>query len=142
MPKNVGEEPVARKMKALLLDRLHVMAPTGVAAFNVGGFTLHSLLHLPTRGEFKAPEGEQLQQLQRSFSGVDYFVIDEMSMLGRKHDQIGRLTRGFARLFHIVLVRLWDGALVCLWVALVSFLQSWTSPSTLLYPDQPLLILA
>ena len=39
-------------LKALLLDHLHVMAPTGVAAFNVGGFTLHSVLHLPTCGEF------------------------------------------------------------------------------------------
>ena len=71
-------------LKALLLDRLRVMAPTGVAAFNVGGFTLHSLLHLPTRGEFKSLEGEQLQKLQQSFSGVDYLIIDEMSMLGRK----------------------------------------------------------
>ena len=66
------------------LDCLRVMAPTGVAAFNVGGFTLHSLVHLPTRGEFKALQGEQLQQLQQSFSGVDYLIIDEMSMLGRK----------------------------------------------------------
>ena len=41
-------------------------------------------LHLPTRGEFKALEGEQLQQLEQSFSGVDYLIIDEMSMLGRK----------------------------------------------------------
>ena len=59
--------------------------PTGVAAFNVG-FTLHSLntLHLPTLGEFKAVESEQLQQLQQNFSGVDYLIIDEMSMLGRK----------------------------------------------------------
>ena len=32
----------------------------------------------------KALEGEQLQQLQQGFSGVDYLVIDEMSMLGRK----------------------------------------------------------
>jgi len=39
---------------------------------------------LPTHGEFKALEGEQLQQLQQRFSGVDYLIIDEMSMLGRK----------------------------------------------------------
>ena len=35
-------------------------------------------------GEFKALEGEQLQKLHQSFSGVDYLIIDEMSMLGRK----------------------------------------------------------
>ena len=45
---------------------------------------MHPLLHLPIRGEFKELEGEQLQQLQQSFSGVDYLIIDEMSMLGRK----------------------------------------------------------
>ena len=72
-----GKSFLIHCLKALLLDRLHVIAPTGVAAFNVGGFTLHSLLHLPTRGEFKSLEGEQLQQLQESF-------IDEMSMFGRK----------------------------------------------------------
>ena len=79
-----GKSFLIHCLKALLLDRLRVMAPTGVAAFNVGSVTLHSLLHLPTRGEFKALEGEQLQQLQQSFSGVDYLIIDEMSMLGRK----------------------------------------------------------
>ena len=79
-----GKSFLIHCLKALLLDRLRVMPPTGVAAFNVRGVTLHSLLHLPTRGEFKEVEGEQLQQLQQSFSGVDYLIIDEMSMLGRK----------------------------------------------------------
>ena len=80
-----GKSFLIHCLKTLFSDRLRVMAPTGVAAFNVGGFTMHSLLHLPTRGEFKALEGEQLQQLQQSFSGVDYLFIDEISMLGRKH---------------------------------------------------------
>ena len=79
-----GKSFLIHCLKALLLDRLCVMAPTGVAAFNIGGVTLYSLLHLPTRGEFKALEGEQLQQFQQGFSGVDYLIIDEMSMLGRK----------------------------------------------------------
>ncbi len=35
-------------------------APTGVAAFNVDGRTLHSLLGLPTKGDFKDLEGEHL----------------------------------------------------------------------------------
>ena len=50
--------------------------PTGVAAFNVrSGVTLHSLLHLPTRGEFKVLESGQFQQLQQSFSDVDYLIV-------------------------------------------------------------------
>ena len=46
--------------------------------------TLHSLLSLPTRGEFKDLEGERLTKLQQSFSEVKYLIIDEMSMVGRK----------------------------------------------------------
>ena len=49
-------------LKALLQSRLRVAAPTGVAAFNVG-VTLHSLLQLPTRGDFKDLGGDQLQRL-------------------------------------------------------------------------------
>ena len=42
-------------------------------------------------------EGEHLQQLQQSFSGVDYLIIGEMSMLGGKlHGQIDqRLCQSF-----------------------------------------------
>ena len=82
---NLEEAPrfVTHARRMLLLDHLHVMAPTGVAAFNVGGF-LHILSYIcQDLGEFKALQGEQLQQLQQSFSGVDYLIIDEMSMLGR-----------------------------------------------------------
>jgi len=70
------------------------MAPTGVAAFSVGGFTLH--YHLPTHGEVKALEGERLQQLRQRFSVVDYLIIDEMPMLGRKI--FGQVDQGFVRL--------------------------------------------
>ena len=72
-------------------------APTGVAAFNSDGQTLHSLLSLPTRGEFKDLEGETLTKLQQVFSEVKYLIIDEMSMVGRKtFGQIDRrLRQGF-----------------------------------------------
>ena len=48
-------------LRGWLGNRVRVAAPTGVAAFNVHGCTLHSLLSLPTRGEFKDLEGERLQ---------------------------------------------------------------------------------
>jgi len=51
---------------------------------------------LPTHGEFKALEGERLQQLQQRFSGVDYLIIDEIPMLGRK--VFGQVDQGFVRL--------------------------------------------
>lgn len=68
----------------LLWTAVKIMAPTGVAAFNVHGYTLHSLLHLPTRGEFKDLQGESINDLQKSMNGVKYIIIDEMSMVRRK----------------------------------------------------------
>ena len=71
-------------LKLLLKDRLCVAAPTGVAAFNVDGYTLHSLLSLPVKGDFKPLEGKRLQTIQQMLAAVDYIIIDEMSMVGRK----------------------------------------------------------
>ena len=68
----------------LLQTAVKIMAPTGVAAFNIHGYTLHSLLHLQTRGVFKDLQGESLNDLQKSMNGVKYIVIDVMSMVGRK----------------------------------------------------------
>lgn len=59
-------------------------APTGVAAFNVEGCTLYSVLDLPTRGELNSLEENRLQQLQASFNEVKYLIVDEVSMVGRK----------------------------------------------------------
>ena len=79
-----GKSFLINCLKALLKDSVRVAAPTGVAAFNVQGCTLHSLLHLPTKGEFRKLQGEQLQNLQETLTGVRYIIIDEMSMEGRK----------------------------------------------------------
>ena len=68
----------------LLQDRVCVAAPTGVATFNIDGHTLHSLLSLPTKGEYKDLEGDRLHQMQQSLASMDYLIIDEMSMVGRK----------------------------------------------------------
>ena len=60
----------------LLKDRLCVAAPTGVAAFNVDGYTLHSLLSLPVMGDFKPLEGKRLQNVQEMLASVEYIIID------------------------------------------------------------------
>ena len=59
-----------------------VVTPTGGVAFNVDGNNLHSLLCLPTKGDFKDLE-ERLNRLQQSLAGVHYIIIDEMSMVRR-----------------------------------------------------------
>ena len=79
-----GKSYLIQCLKLLLRDHLLVAAPTGVAAFNVDGYTLHSLLSLPIRGDFKPLEGKRLQTIQQTLSGVDYIIVDEMSMVGRK----------------------------------------------------------
>ena len=68
----------------LLKDKVRVAGPTGVAAFNINGHTLHSLLRMPTKGEFEYLQGEQLHHMQQSLANMEYLIIDEMSMVGRK----------------------------------------------------------
>ena len=79
-----GKSYLIHCLKLLLQDKLRVVAPTGVAAYNVNGCTLHSLLNLPTKGDFRDLEGDRFHQLQQSLSGMKYLIIDEMSMVGRK----------------------------------------------------------
>ena len=52
-----GKSYLIQCLRLLLGDTLKVAAPTGVASFIIDGMTLHSLFHLPTRGEFKELEG-------------------------------------------------------------------------------------
>ena len=64
------------------------MHVAGVAAFNIGGQTLHTALDLPIEdghsrptavAKYKALRGEKLLDLQRAWDGVRYVIIDEIS---------------------------------------------------------------
>lgn len=79
-----GKSYLINCLRLLLGDQVRVAAPTGVAAFNIDGHTLHSLLALPTKGDFKDLEGEKLHRLQEKLAAMKYLIIDEMSMVGRK----------------------------------------------------------
>ena len=60
----------------------------------IEGHTLHSLLSLPVKGDFKELQGERLHQMQQSLADKEYLIIDEMSMVGRKFlDQVDRRLR-------------------------------------------------
>lgn len=81
-----------------------VCAPTGVAALNVGGQTIHSLLRLPT-GVIADHELDQPTELKKMLASIDTLVIDEISMVsadlmdaidrslrlarGKRHDPFG-----------------------------------------------------
>ena len=58
-----GKSYLIHCLRLLLNKQLCVTAPTGVAAFNVEGHTLHSIFALPTRGEFKELAGNHLHQV-------------------------------------------------------------------------------
>jgi ATP-dependent exoDNAse (exonuclease V) alpha subunit len=57
-------------------------APTGIAAFNIIGKTLHSLLRLPVKGKKSDMSPATLQALQSRFQDCRFLIIDEKSMIG------------------------------------------------------------
>ena len=59
-------------------NEIMVGAPTGAAALNIGGYTIHSLVMLPSTSK------QIMQQLRELWSPVKYFVIDEVSMIGAR----------------------------------------------------------
>ena len=128
-----GKSYLIQCLKLLLKDRLCVAAPTGVAAFNVDGYTLHSLLSLPVKGDFKPLEGKRLQNVQEMLASVEYIIIDEMSMVGRKMfgqtDDCVKSTQTNPRSCSV-------GDPVYSLVIGDSCHQSWTCLSTLQCPEQ------
>jgi PIF1-like helicase len=59
-------------------------APTGVAAFNIVGRTLHSLFRLPVKQKTLDLSTATLQSLQALFQDVRFVIIDEKSMIDLK----------------------------------------------------------
>ena len=60
--------------------QLVIAAPTGVAALNVGGQTIHSLFRLPI-GVIADHDIEQNPALRKLLNTIDTLVIDEVSMV-------------------------------------------------------------
>lgn len=57
-----------------------ICAPTGVAALNVGGQTIHSLFRLPI-GVIADHDIEQGPELRKLLNAIDTLVVDEVSMV-------------------------------------------------------------
>lgn len=75
-----GKSTLLRALLERSERRIVVAAPTGVAALNVGGQTIHSLFKFPLGviGDEDHWIGEELREVLR---GLDVLVIDEVSMV-------------------------------------------------------------
>ena len=82
-----GKTTFLHRIKAEAVKRMVVVAPTGVAAINAGGMTIHSFFQLPFGPQ--VPGMQSAEAKQRRFSGkkiglmksLDLLVIDEISMV-------------------------------------------------------------
>lgn len=94
-----GKSTLLRALRDLIPEEMVVVAPTGLAAVNVGGQTIHSFFGLP-------PRLIRSEDIRRSRNGqvmrrLKYLVIDEVSMV-RSDLMAGidlslRINRGRAR---------------------------------------------
>lgn len=82
---STGKTYLIRCLQLLMNSEVNVGAPTGIAAFIIDGTTLHTLLALPTKGEFKYLEGNRLHQLQELMAGVKYQITDRCPWSEGKH---------------------------------------------------------
>jgi ATP-dependent DNA helicase PIF1 len=77
-----GKSTLLAHFKRKSQKKIAVLAPTGVAALNVGGATLHSFFRLPPRPiqleEVKALRSKKRRKLYQS---IDTIIIDEVSMV-------------------------------------------------------------
>ena len=106
-PGGCGKSVVTRAAAHMLRQSgqgVVLAAPTGIAAFNINGTTLHSSLLLPVQNQsygkvcdVPLPRGEQLAALQCFWKHVDVLMVDEMSFVSSalldRMDQHLRLAR-------------------------------------------------
>ena len=94
-----GKSTLLRALRGMIEGQWIVLAPTGLAAVNVGGQTIHSFFGLP-------PRLVKHDDIRRSRNGqlmrkLDYLVIDEVSMVRSDLmwaiDQSLRINRGRPR---------------------------------------------
>lgn len=81
-----GKTTFLRRLREQTAKRMVVLAPTGIAAINAGGVTIHSFLQLPfgpyvPNTPFSNNQYKMSKQRKRLISSLDLIVIDEISMV-------------------------------------------------------------
>ena len=81
-----GKSFVIKALKQIFGCSMAITAPTGLAAVNIGGETLHRFAKLPVKQSFIPLKAERLNQLQATVEPINITNIDEYSMLdGKSH---------------------------------------------------------
>ena len=81
-----GKTTFLKNLQKANLKRMAIVAPTGVAAINAGGMTIHSFFQLPPSffepGKPILEDNRGLRREKRAMiRGIDLLVIDEISMV-------------------------------------------------------------
>lgn len=94
-----GKSTLLKCLKDLLADEMAIVAPTGLAAVNVGGQTIHSFFGFPPR--LIRPDDIRRSRNGRIMRRLKFLVIDEVSMVRSDLmwaiDQSLRVNRGRPR---------------------------------------------
>lgn len=82
-----GKSTVIRAITATLAAKLgphsfRLLAPTGVAAININGSTIHSALKLFSLHTVKQLQGDAERNFQLEYQSVNFIICDEYSMVG------------------------------------------------------------
>ncbi|KAE8740385.1 hypothetical protein FOCC_FOCC014124 [Frankliniella occidentalis] len=81
-----GKSLVIHAIQAMLKNSLGegsvmLVAPTGVAAVNIGGATIHSTFHINLK-EFNELRGSSARKFSNEMEKVKFLIVDEYSMIG------------------------------------------------------------
>jgi hypothetical protein len=74
-----GKTTLIRYLRENVDRNLVVVAPTGVAALNAGGSTIHSFFGFPPR--FQDPRDVHIPKNRRLYQALELLIVDEVSML-------------------------------------------------------------
>ncbi len=74
-----GKSTLVQYLRTVLQKRLAVVAPTGVAALNVGGSTIHSFFRLPPK--IHEEDDIKLVSDRKLYKKLELLIVDEVSMV-------------------------------------------------------------
>lgn len=92
-----GKSHLLFALRTELNNKCILLAPTGVAACNIQGSTIHSKLCIPVSSEMDNLKPDALSLVQDTWRNIEYIFIDEVSMIGQT--LLGKIDRRLREIF-------------------------------------------